>query len=144
MEWDLLRAGVSWGASTDTAWKTETKGTFNQEPLRYKLERQKFQTVDSLCKHTALHGPSGLQSGPQVVVRAYWLISSLFSHAPTTQLPADSETEISSMEATIWPLLHHCTWTVWWMISPTKVSWMKERLLLGISLLNSSVFLVVV
>ena len=46
MEWDLLRAGVSWGASTDTAWKTETKGTFNQEPLRYKLERQKFQTVD--------------------------------------------------------------------------------------------------
>lgn len=54
MEWDLLRVGVSWGASTDAAWEMETKDTFKQEPLRYKLKGQKFQIVDSLCKQTAL------------------------------------------------------------------------------------------
>lgn len=89
------------------------KGQF----LKRALKRHNFQLADSLRKRTAprRHPPAfcllvgaagwgereqGLLNDGGLLIGTWWP-GALFSHAPPTQLPADSETGISSMEATV-------------------------------------------
>lgn len=111
MEWDLLRVGVSWGSKHSCCLGNGDKGHFQTGAPKIQARKAEIpncrQPMQANCSSQV---SSCLQFGQQVVARIYWLIQSLYSQTPPTQLPADSETEISSMEATIWPLLHHCTW----------------------------------